>query len=71
MPIAEDSLPGFGLAVAPALPSAIALFARLLLPQFLLLFLLFLLNPRPPGAERLVGTREAFRIIIIIMMTII
>ena len=37
--------------------------ARLLLPQFLLLFLLFVLNPRPPGAEWLVGTREAFRII--------
>ena len=43
-------------------PLPLLLPARLLLPQFLLLFLLFLLNPRPPGAERLVGTREAFRI---------
>ena len=43
-------------------PLPLPLPARLLLPQFLLLFLLFLLNPRPPGAERLVGTREAFRI---------
>ena len=43
-------------------PLPLRLPARLLLPQFLLLFLLFLLNPRPPGAERLVGTREAFRI---------
>ena len=44
-------------------PLPLLLPARLLLPQFLLLFLLFLLNPRPPGAEWLVGTREAFRII--------
>ena len=43
-------------------PLPLLLPARLLLPQFLLLFLLFLLNPRPPGAEWLVGTREAFRI---------
>ena len=43
-------------------PLPLPLPARLLLPQFLLLFLLFLLNPRPPGAERLVGTREALRI---------
>ena len=43
-------------------PLPLLLAARLFLPQFLLLFLLFLLNPRPPGAERLVGTREAFRI---------
>ena len=43
-------------------PLPLLLAARLLLPQFLLLFLLFLLNPRPPGAERLVGTREALRI---------
>ena len=43
-------------------PLPLPLSARLLLPQFLLLFLLFLLHPRPPGAERLVGTREAFRI---------
>ena len=47
-------------------PLPLLLAARLLLPQFLLLFLLFLLNPRPPGAERLVGTREAFRITIIV-----
>ena len=43
-------------------PLPLPLSARLLLPQFLLLFLLFLLNPRPPGAEWLVGTREALRI---------
>ena len=48
-----------------ARPQPLPLFlpARLLLSQFLLLFLLFLLILRPPGAERLVGTREAFRII--------
>ena len=43
-------------------PLPLLLSARLLLPQFLLLFLLFLLNPRPPGAEWLVGTRGALRI---------
>ena len=43
-------------------PLPLLLPARLLLPQFLLLFLLFALNPRPPGAEWLVGTRGALRI---------
>ena len=42
-------------------PLPLLLSARLLLPQFLLLFPLFLLNPQPPGAEWLVRTREAFR----------
>ena len=43
-------------------PLPLLLAALLLSPQILLLFLMFLLIPRPPGAERLVGTREAFRI---------
>ena len=45
-------------------PLPLPLPARLLLLQFLPLFLLFSLTTRPPGAEWLVGTREAFRIML-------
>ena len=60
MPIAGDTLPGFNLAVGPALAAVPALarataLAALPAPALAL-------NPRPPGAERLVGTREALRI---------
>ena len=39
-------------------PLPLLLPARLLLPHFLVLFLLFLLNPRPPGAEGWWGRAE-------------
>ena len=62
VPNASDTLPGLVSLLARPHYLLLLLAARLLLPQFLLLFLLFVLNLRPPGAERLVGTREAFRI---------